>query len=223
MSGGGLVGALAAFEAIRKASAGDALLRTGRAGLPASEADARQRALRIVEVLDEAQIARPDRLVVLSVSTTPDGERRWHVAPVYPVKIGKGERIEAVADPFLRRAPLEINEWMGQLGAGGATYLFPEVLITERDEALTPPVEIEVEPRSAADITTRRGGSGTQADSEGLAKLLRAWLADPSDPTRPQRFRSLFGEVTWRALQHAQPELMREVELLLEKLSRSTR
>ena len=103
MSGGGLVGALAAFEAIRKASAGDAVLRTGRAGLPASEADARQRALRIVEVLDEAQVARPDRLVVLQVSTTPDGERRWHVAPVYPVKIGKGERNLTAAATALAR------------------------------------------------------------------------------------------------------------------------
>jgi hypothetical protein len=208
----GLAAALAAFEALRAASRIDPDLFVGRAALPRSEAEARRRALRIVQVLSE--VGRPDRLVQVVVTLQGDASPRWHVAPLYAMRIGTGARIEGVADPFLRRAPLSFDEWRQQLKVEDAVFLFPEQLLAEHEAMMHAPATLR---DGRSDITTQKGGHGTADDAHGLAQLLRAWLKAPDDITQVERFRAMFGEQAWRALENAYPKLVSDIQAELAK------
>jgi hypothetical protein len=199
-----------AFDMLKRATEADPLLLPGREALPVTETEARMRALRIVEVLEESGSARPDRLVQITLSVDGLGPR-LHVAPVYSMRIGTGPRLEAVVDPFLRHAPAGLEEWKAQHAASATVFLFPEVLLGGREEALTEPQE-RLPARPHDEVTTQRQGQGKAEDCHGLAQLLRAWLERPEDRAQVARYRSMFGELTWRALQHSYPELLNEVE-----------
>jgi hypothetical protein len=207
----GLPAALAAFEALREASRTDPDLFVGRAALPRSEAEARKRALRIVQVL--AEVGHPDRLVQVTITFEGDTTPRWHVVPLYAMRIGTGARIEGVADPFLHRAPLSFDEWMQQLQVEHAVFLFPEQLLTDYEALLHAPDTL----RERAEITTQKSGQGSAEDAHGLAKLLRAWLKEPDDITQVDRFRTMFGEEAWRALENAYPKLLTDVHAEVDR------
>jgi hypothetical protein len=207
----GFAGALAAFEALRLASRMDPDLFVGRAALPRDEREAKKRARRIVQVLADASLGMPDRLAQVMVAID-EGQPRWHVAPLYTMRIGTGARMEGVADPFLRQAPISLDEWMAHLKVESVAFLFPEQLLAEA-EALAPTTLRD----RKSDPTTKRDGEGTEDDAVGLSRLLSAWLAEPQDPAMVRRFRALFGELTWQAFLRDYPEIAQQVDAELAK------
>jgi hypothetical protein len=202
----GLPAAIAAFEAIRAAAKTDPELFVGRGALPRSEAEARQRAARVLDVLAEARLLRPERFALVRLEER--GERRWHVAPLYPLRIGAA-RMEGVADPFLRRAPLGMDEWTAQLKVGRVDYVSAAEVLAAREALVNAPITERGRPPESETIAA---GQGSADDAHGLAKLLRAWLKAPDDVGQVERFRSLFGESTWRAMANVYPKLVHEVQ-----------
>lgn len=202
---------VAAFDAIREAGVVDDLLQAGRSGLPATREAAVERAYRMIDVLAAIDITTPETFVLARITGKDEVTELWHAAPLYPVQFSDGRMMKAVVDPFLRRAPLGLLDWQAQLGIADVE-LVPLSSMPRLDPASTTLVEPH-----RMDVTTQRGGTGTADDSHGLAKLLRAWLKDPSDRTQIERFRRLFGEVAWRSLIAAYPKLVQQVELELKK------
>jgi hypothetical protein len=211
---------LAAFEALQDAMLVEDELRAGKSALPPSRDAALDRARRIVDVLRDADVPQPDTYVVAKIPSTqvPEPlEETWHVAPLYPVQFPDGRMMKAVVDPFLRHAPLGLLDWQMQLGVRHVE------LVSSGEITEAPPgLDSTLSGGGAGNfqVTTKRGGSGTAADSHGLAKLLRAWLKDPSDASQVERFRTLFGEVAWRSLETAYPKLVQQVDLELERHAR---
>jgi hypothetical protein len=205
---GGVALVTRAFDRLKAATETDPAFAPGAHGLPRTETEARTRALSIVDLLDDNGEARPDRFVQAIVDIGQG--QRLHVAPVYAMRIGTAPPVDAVVDPFLRTSPVTLDEWKKLLDVVAVVFLFPEVLLAGREEAMTAP--IAVSPRVLDDITTQRRGQGTAEDCHGLARLLTAWLNKPEDKKQVERFRAMFGELTWRALQHTYPELVNAVE-----------
>ncbi|MEO6951937.1 MAG: hypothetical protein ABI321_09005 [Polyangia bacterium] len=203
---------IAAFDAIQEAGLVDEALKGGRSALPATRQDAVARAHRMLDVLASLEIPKPDTFVVARITAKDDMSELWHAAPLYPVQFSDGRMMKAVVDPFLRRAPLGLLDWQGQLGVADVE-LCP---VADMPRAGVDSSMTLNEPHRL-DVTTKRGGTGTADDSHGLAKLLRAWLRDPSDATQIERFRHLFGEVAWRSLITAYPKLVQQVELEVKK------
>jgi len=209
---------LAAFEALKDAGVVDEALSPGREALPSSREGAIERARIIHEVLGAAELTQPETYVVAKLparkaSTIVEAvEAAWHVAPLYPVLFSDGRMMKAVVDPFLRPMPLGLLDWQVQLGVHHVELVAASDVVAASDALAR-----TLDEGDNFDATTKRGGTGTAADSHGLAKLLRAWLKDPSDPTQVDRFRALFGDVAWRSLETAYPKLVLEVELELER------
>lgn len=202
---------VAAFDAIQEAGLVDEALKGGRSALPATRADAVERAHRMLDLLGSLQIPAPETFVVARVTTKDETSELWHAVPLYPGQFSDGRMMKAVVDPFLRRAPLGLLDWQGQLRVADVELCPVADLLRMTGSSTT------VSEPQRMDVTTKRGGTGTADDSHGLAKLLRAWLKDPSDGSQVERFRHLFGEVAWRSLVTAYPKLMQQVELELKK------